>query len=261
MKSRRLLHGITKKSWTTTGLFLILLFGLIPCSIAGSKLEKKEYFVIAIDTGHSEDSPGAIGARGTQEYILNKKVSALLNKKLIERGFKKTYILNYGVSNISLKHRVDTIRSSKYDVLVSIHHDSVQPVYLSSWTYQGKNRKYCDKFRGFSIFVSERNIHSRNSSILSAHIGDRLLESGFTPSLYHAELVKGEGRKLIDRERGIFEFSDLYVLSNSHGPAILIECGVIVNREEEKLLIDHSYQDKLASSIATGIDNYFKQVQ
>ena len=33
---------------------------------------EKENFIIAIDTGHSEYSPGAIGARGTREYVLNK---------------------------------------------------------------------------------------------------------------------------------------------------------------------------------------------
>jgi N-acetylmuramoyl-L-alanine amidase len=111
------------------------------------------------------------------------------------------------------------------------------------------------------MFVSENNVNGKNSLKLSSYIGNELVKSGFKPSLHHAELIKGENRKLIDRDRGIYEFSDLAILKNANNPAVLIECGIMANRDEEILLNDLSYQNKFASGIMMGIVDYFQAVQ
>ncbi len=82
MKNGTLLPAIVKYvCFTTFVLCLTILFELNLCS-AESEI-KKEIFIIAIDAGHSEYSLGTIGARGTKEYVLNKKIAELLNTKLI----------------------------------------------------------------------------------------------------------------------------------------------------------------------------------
>ena len=40
-------------------------------------------------------------------------------------------------------------------------------------------------------------------------------------------------------------------------PATIVECGFLSNPEEEKLLLDDTYQNKLAWGIYVGIINYF----
>jgi N-acetylmuramoyl-L-alanine amidase len=259
MKSKKLLHVIVKYICFTIVICLIIFYELN--SYSAEPGIKKENFIIAIDAGHSEYSPGAIGARGTKEYVLNKIIAQLLNEKLIENGFKKSFVFNYEGRKVSLKNRVDKIKSSKYDVFISIHHDSVQPIYMSTWIYKGRQFNYCDQYKGFSIFISDNNIHGKGSLNLSSCIGDALVKSGFKPSLHHAELIQGENRKLIDRGDGIYEFNDLAVLKNANAPATLIECGIIVNRDEEILLNDPSYQKKLVSDISMGIVHYFEEVK
>ncbi len=44
-----------------------------------------------------------------------------------------------------------------------------------------------------------------------------------------------------------------YVLRNCRGPAVLVECGFLTNREDGRLALSASYRDRLASEIARGI--------
>ena len=65
MKNKKLLHVIVKYACFTGFICLIIFFELN--SYSAEPGIKKENFIIAIDAGHSEYSPGAIGARGTRE--------------------------------------------------------------------------------------------------------------------------------------------------------------------------------------------------
>ena len=72
--------------------------------------------------------------------------------------------------------------------------------------------------------------------------------------MHHAEKITGENRELVDRKRGIYIFDDLIVLKTAAMPAVLLECGVILNREEEKRLTNRAYQDKMVKAVTVGIE-------
>ena len=156
-------------------------------------------------------------------------------------------------ANKSLQQRTSPASLGDATLLISIHHDSVQPKYLSKWTYGGVEHSYSDRFHGYSLFVSTANPHPDESSDLAHDIGSSLLKAGFTPSLHYAEQIKGENRPLVDRKRGIYDYDDLIILKTAPIPAVLLECGVIVNRQEESRLSDPAYQQKLAQAVAAGI--------
>lgn len=84
---------------------------------------------------------------------------------------------------------------------------------------------------------------------------------GFTPSLHHAEKISGEGRELLDPKKGIYVFDDLVVLKTAAMPAVLLECGIIVNRQEELRLDSPEYQDKMVMAVTAGIKKACKQVR
>lgn len=46
-------------------------------------------------------------------------------------------------------------------------------------------------------------------------------------------------------------------MKNVEIPTSIVECGFLSNQEEEKLLLQDDYQNKLAWGIYTGIINYF----
>jgi N-acetylmuramoyl-L-alanine amidase len=223
--------------------------------IAGSYAEQeKNTFTIAIDIGHTPKKYGATSARGTGEYLFNKSIALKLHENLIDKGFTRTFIINPQGEEISLKSRTQTAKQKKTDLFISIHHDSVNEKYLKKWTHRGKNRFYSDNFKGYSLFISDKNKQNR---IFANILGETLLADDFRPTLHHAEKIKGENRRLLDAKKGIYEFGQLVVLKTATFPALLFECGVILNREEEALLSSANYQDKLASALATAIVSYY----
>lgn len=216
----------------------------------------RENFIVAIDIGHTINRGGALSAHGIYEYYYNQKVAALLLPELIKSGFKKSFIINEDGGDISLIGRTTEAKKRKADLLISIHHDSVQPGYLSIWRHNGQYLYYCDLYRGFSIFLSDNNSNSKNSLLFASLLGTELLKKVFSPTLHHSEPIKGESRKLIDQEKGIYEFNKLIILKNATMPAVLFECGVIKNRAEEKS-INNDYRNKLVSAIASTIIQYY----
>jgi len=48
------------------------------------------------------------------------------------------------------------------------------------------------------------------------------------------------------------------LLKKADVPAVLVETGFLSNPEERDLLADKKYQDKMATAIAQGIEDYFE---
>jgi N-acetylmuramoyl-L-alanine amidase len=129
----------------------------------------------------------------------------------------------------------------------------VQPHYLAEWRHEGETRLFSDRFAGFSLFVSRRNPQSAASLACASAIGSALRAAGFTPSLYHAEPIPGEGKPFADRLNGVHYYDDLAVLRTAAQPAVLLEAGVIVNRAEELTLRAPVTQQRIAHAVAAGV--------
>jgi len=219
-----------------------------------------EKFLIAIDIGHTKENFGAVSARGVTEYEFNQAIAKVLYEKILESKNLQAFIINPSGKNISLKSRTRLAKEKGADLFLSLHHDSVQEKYIKSWKYKKKKHFYSDNFSGYSIFISMKNKNNAVKSYKFASLlGEQLRLGGFAPTLHHAEKIKGENRRLLDADKGIYAFDDLIVLKTASMPAVLLECGVIVNRQEELLLRKHSYQKKMAKYIFNAIEKYSKE--
>ena len=56
------------------------------------------------------------------------------------------------------------------------------------------------------------------------------------------------------------EIGFIFLVKHIITPFVLVECGFLSNINENKLLQDPTYQNKLAWSIYTGIMDYFKEL-
>ena len=119
--------------------------------------QRKPVCKVAVDIGHTEESQGATSARGVGEYVFNRNFAQVLVEKLARQRWLEAFVLDQ--TNKNLQERVTAANLRDADLLVSIHHDSVQPQYLSTWVHSGAEHKYSDRFSGYSLFVSRR-IHS-----------------------------------------------------------------------------------------------------
>jgi N-acetylmuramoyl-L-alanine amidase len=220
-----------------------------------------EDFRIAIDIGHTENSPGAISARGVPEHLFNKNIGTLLHKKLLQdKRFKGSFIINAAGEDLSLLARADIANLQGAALFISIHHDSVEPKDLSYWLYQGNIMAHCDKFTGYSIFYSEENGSPLNSLIFAFVLGSEMLHNGFCPTLHHAEKFTGGDKDLIDKNRGVYKYNKLVVLKSTNMPAVLFECGLIKNRYEELELSNTIYQQKIINALFNAIKSYADQL-
>ena len=188
--------------------------------------------LIAIDVGHNGVRPGAISSRGLPEYGFNRRV-AFATRDALTRAGLEAFVIDDAAGVLPLTGRTAVATRQGAAFLISIHHDSVQRRYLGQWT-DGRNiRHYCDWFKGYSLFISNKNPFPERSCQVATLIGRALRGAGLSPSLHHAEAVAGESRPLLDPGLGLFRFDDLIVLKSAKVPAVLVECGIIVNRDEE----------------------------
>ncbi|WP_418318163.1 N-acetylmuramoyl-L-alanine amidase [Piscinibacter sakaiensis] len=208
---------------------------------------------IAVDVGHTPKQPGAISARGKPEYRFNRQLARRVAEELRQAGFEQLIDTNPDQAELALLERSERANRAGASLFLSIHHDSAQPQLLSEWTVDGRTWRYTDDIAGHSLFVSERNGDPAGSLRLARLIGNRLRAQCLTPSLHHAAPIPGEGRTLLDPALGIYRFDELAVLRSTQMAAVLIEAGVIVNREEELLLRSAERQTVLAQAIAQAV--------
>jgi N-acetylmuramoyl-L-alanine amidase len=143
---------------------------------------------------------------------------------------------------IFLNHR--TRAAAGADLFVSIHHDSMREAVLATKR---------DQLSGFSLFVSRSNPQLARSLACASAIGAELRAAGFTPSRYHADPVIGENRPFADEQNGVHFYDNLGVGKTAKMPSVLVEAGVIVNRNEEARMLDPAVRARVARSIAQGV--------
>jgi N-acetylmuramoyl-L-alanine amidase len=173
---------------------------------------------------------------GTTEAETNLKVAIKLQNLLEQSG--ATVILTrsdenaiYDLDSKTLKekkisdihNRVKMGNENPADIFVSIHLNKIP-----------QNQYY-----GWQTFYKEGNEQSMK---LAKSIQTNLNES-------------------IQREnnRVAMKIDNIYIVKHVEIPISIVECGFLSNPEEEKLLLQDDYQNKLAWGIYNGIMDYFYQ--
>jgi N-acetylmuramoyl-L-alanine amidase len=199
---------------------------------------------ILIDPGHSPQSPGTISCSGKTEYIYNVDLAKTVASYLISKQIPVT--LTHGEKEeMPLLER--TGNSSGFDLLLSLHHDSVQPRFLNRRS--GKHGYCSEKAKGFSIFVSRKNPYYEKSVLYANALGAALLIRGLVPTLHHAEPIAGENRELLASDKGIYIFDDLTILKDAKAPALLLEAAVIVHPDDSVLAETDRYRLTIAEAV------------
>ncbi|MBP6600707.1 MAG: N-acetylmuramoyl-L-alanine amidase [Verrucomicrobiales bacterium] len=211
---------------------------------------------VALDVGHTRLSPGAMSARGRGEFLFNLATTTTIARVLQQAGARVILINGDGAIK-GLSERGEIANRENADCFLAIHHDSVNDKYLKTWVHEQLNQSYADDFRGYSVFASSLNAQPEKSRSLALAVGAALYDSGLKPTLHHAEPIEGENRALLDERTGVYEYTNLVVLKAATMPSILLECGVIVHREEELLAQDPAYQEVIAHAVVKALSEVF----
>lgn len=193
-----------------------------------------------MDVGHYNANPGVISASGRPEFEYNLDLALEVRDVLLSAGHAVRMIGERG-DYVELHHRTRDARGT--NLFLSIHHDSVKERLLPQ----------ADRFAGFSLFISRSNQEVRKSLACASAIGERLRAAGFIPSRYHADPVLGEDRPFADEVNGVHYYDNLAVGRTATMPSVLVEAGVIVNREEDRRMRDPAVRSAIARAIGEGV--------
>lgn len=205
--------------------------------------------LVAVDIGHTLAKPGAISARGATEFSFNQRL-ALKIQAALERASLQTMLVNPDGLMEVLTDR--TQKAAGAGLFLSVHHDSVQPQFLTEWEFEGTKRLRSQGFRGFSLFISRSGSAHEPSLACASAIGRFIRGAGFKPSEYHAADIPGERKPFADKENGVHYLDTLVVLRTATSPAVLLEAGVITDPDEETDLLRADVQGLMAEAVARG---------
>ena len=215
-------------------------------------------FRVLIDVGHTATSPGADSARGVPEYDFNLKLADVIAQSLHEAAFDKTVrLITSGAKFPSLFERARRANNVQADLFISIHHNSVPDNLKEVWQYEGKKSYYSDRFSGYAIFVSNDNADRAGSLAFGHSLGQELQKRGLHYTPHYALPLMGRYRhELVDEEAGVYRYDHLLVLHSTFMPAVLLEAGSIVNRQEELELATPERRLLVGKAVTAAVEEF-----
>jgi len=221
---------------------------------------------IVLDAGHGGKDPGAVGrGKGTEEKGLTLDIVQRLKTRLEKQGYSVT-LTRDSDGYVSLGDRSKLANRSRADLFISVHVNSAP------------NREACGLETYFLSEAKtdwERAVAARENADIDSGPGG----NGFGPGdlgLILADLAQNEylhesselaGQIQTEaascariKDRGVRQ-ANFYVLRNDFMPAVLVECGFLSNKSEEKLLRQPQHREKLAEGIFRGVNAFCSSYQ
>lgn len=190
--------------------------------------------IVVLDAGHGYPDEGAQSKNGVTEEKINllitKKLQTLLEQSgcdVILTRSDENGIYDAEASTLrekkvmDIKNRVKIGNESSADIFVSIHLNKIPQ----------------NQYDGWQTFFKKGN---KNSEEL-------------------AKIIQTELNNSIQKEnkRKAHSITGKYIIDHVEIPITIVECGFLSNPEEEKLLQQDEYQNRLAWGIYNGIMDYF----
>jgi N-acetylmuramoyl-L-alanine amidase len=215
-------------------------------------------FRVIVDVGHTEAVAGATSSHGATEYSFNLALAQAAKQALLDTGFAKTVLLiTDQAPPRGLIARAAAANSQHADLFLSIHHDSVPDNLLKTWQFEGQDQFYNDDYPGYALFISNDNGDRAGSLLFGGFLGKELQARGlhFTPH-YTLALMGHRRRELLDPVGGVYRYDQLIVLRMTRMPALLLEAGSIINRQEELELATPERRAKTSAAIAAAVTEF-----
>src|SRR5436190_7368117 len=216
---------------------------------------RRTAFRVIIDVGHTEQAPGASSARGVSEFAFNVNLARRIEQQLLAAGFRRSVLLiTEGPSGRGLVERVTRANALEADLFLSVHHDSVPDEFLEKWEFEGEQRNFSDRFKGHSIFISDDNSDRAGSLLFARLLGGQLRKRGLTYAPHYTDPIMGNRRRvLVDVQEGVYRYDQLIVLKDTGMPAVLLEAGSIINREEELRMGSAEHQALVSAAVVDAV--------
>lgn len=220
-------------------------------------------FVIAIDAGHGGIDNGAIAAETkTPEKDITLAFAKALQRRLAREPGIFAFLTREGDEFLSLSERVTIARQHHANLFVSLHADKLRQDNIRGATVYTISDKASDKM---AAELAEREnladvIGGADLATEPAEVTDILLDftrretQAFSVAMAEQVVSSFEGQvALINNPH---RFAGFRVLQAHDVPSILLELGFLSNKEDEKVLLDESWREKIAELLTAAITRY-----
>lgn len=182
---------------------------------------------IVIDPGHGGYDPGAVGVTGLQEKEVNLDIANRVQEILTDMGVN-VIMTRSDDTYVSLSGRAATANNANADAFVAIHANS-----STSASLGGTSTYYYAPSSNQELYSQQAQRSSLASKVQS-------------------QLAQNLGLRNIGTLQANFA-----VIRETDMPSILVETAFLSNSNEEALLKDDAFRDKVAQAIAQGLVDYF----
>jgi len=190
--------------------------------------------VIVIDPGHGGQDPGCKGQQGAVEKEITLDIARRVAAKL-EMAGAEVYLTrtgDYDLADPALKgysarkkqdlvRRIEFAEGKKAELLISIHANSFPE----------------KKYRGAQTFYQDGDSE-----------GKRL-----------AQLIQESFKTILANTNRVAKTGDYFINRNSKMASAIVEVGFLSNSEEERLLLNPEYREKISFAIYLAVLKYFEK--
>jgi len=176
---------------------------------------------IVLDPGHTPDA-GAVGPRGVREKDVNMQITMKL-KGMLENSGADVFLTHDGTKGLNLRERKAAVNSHNPEISVSIHNNAVP---------QGVNPLVHNGISAYYYYPQAKPL---------------------------AELIYKSLLDNIDLNDFGFYWDNLYMCRIPESISMLVEPAFMSVPEQERLLTEDWFQEKIAKSIFMAIEKFYEE--
>jgi N-acetylmuramoyl-L-alanine amidase len=237
-------------------------------SLTQSSSNLLKTFIVVIDAGHGGKDPGASGKNGAKEKNVVLTIAKRLANKLNALPHVHAVLTRNGDYFVPLRKRLKLAREKKAYLFVAIHADAyfekdatgVSVYALSEHGATNEAARWLAQRENYSELGGvELDALTDRDPILRSVLVDLAQTTTMKDSVRLGNKVLNELQQVSSLHYQHVERAPFVVLKSPDIPSILVETGFITNPREENRLTNAAYQERLASALADGIDQYVQQ--
>jgi len=224
---------------------------------AASRIKK-----VVVDAGHGGNDPGAIGRTGLREKDVNLDIAKRLSKILQSQGIE-VILTRSSDRFIPLERRAAIANNSGADLFISVHSNANRVRSMSGFEVYYVANSVSDSKRAQDTSRSkELNLKNAyiagNSSDLKNILWDMIYTNSRAESIELSHSICRVMTCNLDSKILGIKGARYEVLREIRMPGVLIETGFLSNLNEENMLKNGYYRQKIAQAVAQGIMEYSK---
>jgi N-acetylmuramoyl-L-alanine amidase len=252
---------ISNQNWTDNS-------GLTTSSVndRGDRPVAPSQFIVAIDAGHGGIDAGARGAKSlTDEKTITLEFARQLATSINQLPGIKAVLTRDADVFLALSERVALARQQGAQLFVSVHADTLRQKDIRGATVYTLSDRASDKMAQALAERENRSDQLAGVSIMDAQpeVADILLDltrretQVFSTTLADNIIKSFSGQvELINNPH---RYAGFQVLRAHDVPSVLLELGFLSNVEDEKLLLNVEWRQKVADLIAKAVGQYKTQ--